>query len=241
MGKRFFTSSKSPDRHPVSCSVGTGFLSQGWSGRDLKRTIHPHLVPRLRMSGGCTLNAPHTPSLRVHRHPIYICCIIRRGSPTSRIEVQCDALSEWNAAENRKQPRSVTSVKSTRVWHTTGLAVREFRSDFRLFPVYCQCVIRKRRMSSDSKLRVRSAKEPTTAPDRLDQRKCYEKGASGIDLTTLRILRRLVKLFPAFVLPEPWTSRNAEDVFQGCQWKGYVSGSARLTGLRTDLCAITNV
>jgi len=35
------------------------------------------------MSGGCTLIAPHTPSLRGHGHPIYICYIIRRGSPTS--------------------------------------------------------------------------------------------------------------------------------------------------------------
>jgi len=60
---------------------------------------------------------------------------------------------------------------------------------------------------------VRSAKEPTTAPGRLDQRKCYEKGASGIDLTTLRILRKLVKLFPALVITELWASRNAEDVF----------------------------
>ena len=121
--------------------------------------------------------------------------------PTSKTEVQCDAFSEWNAAENRTWLRIVTGVKSTRVWRTTGRAVREFRCHFQFFPIYCHFVIRKRRMSCDSKLRVPSAKEPTTAPGRLDQRKYYEKGASGIDLTTLRILRRLVKLFPALVLP----------------------------------------
>jgi hypothetical protein len=51
---------------------------------------------------------------------------------------------------------------------------------------------------------VRSAKEPTTEPDRPDQRKCYKKGASGIDLAALRILRRLVKLFTALMLQNQW-------------------------------------
>jgi len=120
--------------------------------------------------------------------------------PTSKTEVQCDAFSEWNAAENRTWLRIVTGVRSTRVCHTTDQAAREFIYDFHFFTIYCQFVLRKRRMSCDSKLRVRSAKEPTTAPGRLDQRKCYEKGASGIDLTTLHILRRLAKLFPALML-----------------------------------------
>jgi hypothetical protein len=36
--------------HTVS-SVGTGVLSRGYSGRDVKLTTHFHLIPWLRMSG----------------------------------------------------------------------------------------------------------------------------------------------------------------------------------------------
>ena len=34
--------------HPVSCTMGTGSLGQGQSGRSVALTTHPHLAPRLK-------------------------------------------------------------------------------------------------------------------------------------------------------------------------------------------------
>jgi len=43
--------------------MGIGVISEGYSGRGVKLTIH-HLVPRLRISGPILL-LPHTPSLKL--------------------------------------------------------------------------------------------------------------------------------------------------------------------------------
>ena len=96
-------------------------------------------------------------------------------------------------------------------------------------------------MSCDSKLRVQSTKEPTTALDRLNQRKCYEKGASGIDLTSLRILRRLVKLFPILILPNHRLPGMLRTCFRAVNGQDTFLAQPDLTGLLTDLRAATNV
>ena len=37
--------------HTAFCVLGTGFLCQGWSGRDVKLITHIHLLPQLRIGG----------------------------------------------------------------------------------------------------------------------------------------------------------------------------------------------
>jgi hypothetical protein len=45
--------------HPASCTMGTGVPSQGLKrGRGVTLTIHPHLVPRSRMSRSYTSSPP---------------------------------------------------------------------------------------------------------------------------------------------------------------------------------------
>ena len=44
--------------HPASCTTGIGSLSRGWSGQSVELTTHPHLEPRLRMSGYIALLHP---------------------------------------------------------------------------------------------------------------------------------------------------------------------------------------
>jgi hypothetical protein len=44
-----------PRAHPASCKMGTGLLSQGKIGRGVALSIHPYLLPRLRMSGAIPL------------------------------------------------------------------------------------------------------------------------------------------------------------------------------------------
>jgi hypothetical protein len=48
--------------HPVSCTMGTGVLSPGVNrGRGMMLTIHPRLMPRLRMSRSYTSSPSHAP------------------------------------------------------------------------------------------------------------------------------------------------------------------------------------
>lgn len=50
VGTRFFGSIQiGPEDHPVSCKMGAGCLSQGYSGRGVALTTHPLLAPELRM------------------------------------------------------------------------------------------------------------------------------------------------------------------------------------------------
>ena len=68
-GKRFTSSPKHPDRlwGPATILVKRyqGLFLRGQSGRWVKLTIHPHLVPRVRMCG--TMLPPHTLSWWEHR------------------------------------------------------------------------------------------------------------------------------------------------------------------------------
>jgi hypothetical protein len=41
--------------HPASYSMGTEVLSRRKSGRNVKLTTHPHLVPRLKINGAMPL------------------------------------------------------------------------------------------------------------------------------------------------------------------------------------------
>ena len=71
------------EAHTTSCSVGTGFLSQGQSGRGVKLTTHVHLVAKLRMSGGVPL-VPYTPSWRgqgqIYIYLLKTNCVSKRQS-----------------------------------------------------------------------------------------------------------------------------------------------------------------
>ena len=44
-----------PVTHTASYSMGTGFFARYYDHRSLNLTIHPRLIPRLRMSEGVTL------------------------------------------------------------------------------------------------------------------------------------------------------------------------------------------
>jgi hypothetical protein len=43
------------EAHPASYSMGTKVLSRSKSGRNVKLTTHPHLVPRLKINGAIPL------------------------------------------------------------------------------------------------------------------------------------------------------------------------------------------
>ena len=48
-GRDFFLSVKTGlEAHPTSCTMGTGYLSRGQSGRGVALTTHSHLAPRLK-------------------------------------------------------------------------------------------------------------------------------------------------------------------------------------------------
>jgi hypothetical protein len=63
VGARYFAAVKTgPGAHPASCTMATGPISRGYSGRGVELTTHPHLVPRLKKEYSYT----STPPLGLH-------------------------------------------------------------------------------------------------------------------------------------------------------------------------------
>jgi hypothetical protein len=55
--------------HPLSYSIGTAVPSRGQSGRDVKLTTHPYLIPKLRTRGNIPLLPIWCPRSRVETWP----------------------------------------------------------------------------------------------------------------------------------------------------------------------------